>query len=43
MELIKSPDPWLQTKVKPFDFDNLDAKLISGEMAKLMMAKNGWD
>ena len=29
------------TKVVPFDFDNLDAKLISGQMAKLMLAKNG--
>ena len=22
MHLIKSPDPWLQKKVKPFDFDS---------------------
>ena len=41
MELIKSPDPWLQTKVKPFFFSEMDAKLISGEMCQIMMAKNG--
>ena len=41
MLLVSSPDPWLQKVVQPFDFDNLDAKLISGQMAKLMLAKNG--
>jgi len=41
MELIKSPDPWLQTKVKPFFFSEIDAKIISGEMCQIMMAKNG--
>ena len=41
MELIKSPDPWLQTKVKPFFFSEMDVKTISGEMCQIMMAKNG--
>jgi len=41
MELVKSPNPWLEKIVRPFDFDNLDAKKISGEMAQIMMAKNG--
>jgi peptide deformylase len=41
MELVKSPNPWLQTKVKPFFFSEMDPKIISGEMCKIMMAKNG--
>ena len=41
MLLVSSPDPWLQKVVQPFDFDNLDAKLVSGQMARLMLAKNG--
>ena len=41
MELIKSPNDWLKKVVKPFDFDTLDAKQISGEMCQIMMAKNG--
>jgi len=41
MHLIKSPDPWLQKKVKPFDFDNLDASSISKEMIEIMIKENG--
>ena len=41
MELVKSPNAWLEKQVKPFDFDELDAKQVSGEMCQIMMAKNG--
>ena len=36
MHLIKSPNPWLDKKVKEFDFDNLDAISVSSEMIELM-------
>lgn len=41
MHLVKSPDPWLQKVVKDFDFDTLDAKVISEEMIELMMQEGG--
>lgn len=42
LRLIKAPNPWLQKKIeKEFDFETLDAKEISGQMAKIMMANNG--
>ena len=41
MELVKSPNAWLEKQVKPFDFDELDAKQVSGQMASIMLAKNG--
>lgn len=41
MHLIKSPHPFLEMKVKEFDFDNLDAKVISEEMIELMLAEGG--
>lgn len=41
MKLIESPNEFLNKKVNPFDFDKLDAKEVSGEMCKIMMAKNG--
>lgn len=41
MKLIEAPDSWLDKVVKPFDFDNLDAVQISGEMCQIMMANNG--
>jgi len=41
MQLIQSPNSFLTRKVKPFDFNELDAKQISGEMCQIMMAKNG--
>jgi peptide deformylase len=36
MHLIKSPNPWLERKVKEFNFDNLDAISVSSEMIELM-------
>ena len=36
MHLIKSPNPWLEKKVKEFDFNNLDAISVSSEMIELM-------
>jgi peptide deformylase len=41
MQLIKSPDPWLEKKVKPFDFENLDAETISNEMLEIMDKEGG--
>lgn len=41
MKLVKSPDPWLEKKVKDFDFDKLDAKNISKEMIELMQVEGG--
>jgi peptide deformylase len=41
MKLIKSPDPWLDKKVQPFDFEKLDAESISKEMIGLMTAEGG--
>lgn len=41
MHLIKSPDPWLQKKVEPFDFDSNDADTISKEMVELMTTSGG--
>jgi len=36
MHLIKSPNPWLDKKVKEFDFNDLDAISVSREMIELM-------
>jgi len=41
MQLVKSPNKWLQTVVKDFDFVNLDAKEISENMIDLMKQKGG--
>jgi len=41
MQLIKSPNPWLDKEVKDFDFENLDAKSISEEMIELMTQEGG--
>jgi len=41
MKLIKAPNAWLEKSVRDFDFDTLDAVEISGEMCKIMMAKDG--
>lgn len=41
MQLVKSPDPWLEKIVKPFDFDALDAKQIEKEMIDLMLEEGG--
>lgn len=41
MKLVKSPNPWLQKKVQPFDFELLDATAIAQEMIDLMLAEGG--
>jgi len=41
MKLVKSPDPWLERVVDPFDFDQMDAKLISKEMIETMTQEGG--
>lgn len=41
MQLVKSPDPWLEKAVKPFDFDTLNAKEIEKEMIELMLEEGG--
>ena len=41
MHLIKSPHPFLEKKVKEFDFDTLDAKSISEEMIEIMISEGG--
>ena len=41
MKLISSPNKFLNIVTKPFDFDSMDAKQVSGEMCQVMMAKNG--
>lgn len=41
MRLVKSPDPWLEKIVKPFDFETLDAKQIEKEMIELMLEESG--
>lgn len=41
MHLIKSPNPWLEKKVKEFDFDELDASTVSKDMIDLMSNADG--
>ena len=41
MQLVKSPDPWLDRVVNPFEFDKLDAKQIEKEMIEIMLAEGG--
>jgi len=41
MKLIYAPDKWLQTRVDSYSFDSLDPVTVSGEMCKIMMAKDG--
>ena len=41
MELVKSPNEWLQKVVKPFDFNTLDAKDIGEKMIALMKSLSG--
>jgi peptide deformylase len=41
MHLIKSPNPWLEKKVKEFDFDELDALTVSKDMIDLMSNADG--
>lgn len=41
MQLIMSPNSWLEKKVDPFDFDSLDAAKISNEMIFTMLNAGG--
>lgn len=41
MKLVKSPDPWLEKAVSPFNFDALDAESIAGEMIQIMEQEGG--
>lgn len=41
MKLVTAPNKWLETQVKPFDFEALDAKSISEDMIRLMIAEGG--
>ena len=41
MELVISPNEWLDREVKPFDFETLDAKQIEQQMIDLMIAEGG--
>lgn len=41
MELIMSPDPWLEKQVSEFDFNKLDADEISRSMTDLMQKNHG--
>jgi peptide deformylase len=41
MQLVKSPSKWLDTAVKPFDFEQLDADQISKDMIELMVNEGG--
>lgn len=41
MKLVEAPSSWLEKTVQPFDFEKHDAVKISGEMARIMMDKNG--
>jgi peptide deformylase len=41
MHLIKSPNPWLEKKVKEFDFNKLDASTVSKDMIDLMSNADG--
>jgi len=41
MKLIYSPDPWLQKKVEPFNFDTMNAEKIESEMIYTMLQEGG--
>lgn len=41
MNLIYSPDPWLEKKVSEFDFDKLNAEEIENEMIEVMLQEGG--
>jgi peptide deformylase len=41
MELIKAPNPMLETPVEKFDFVNLNPKAIEAQMIELMLKNNG--
>ena len=41
MKLILAPNAWLDTQVKPFDFDKNNAEVISDQMIGIMMQEGG--
>ncbi len=41
MELIRYPNEFLDKKVKPFDWENLDSEKIEQEMISIMMNNDG--
>ena len=41
MELIKHPNEWLEKKIKPFDWENLDSEKIEQEMVSIMEDNKG--
>lgn len=41
MKLIYSPDPWLERKVDPFDFEKYNAEEIEREMIDIMLKEGG--
>ena len=41
MQLVKSPNPWLEKTVDLFDFNKHDAKTVSQEMLELMAKEGG--
>lgn len=41
MKIVKSPNPWLDKKVKPFDFESMDAESVATEMIQLMENAGG--
>ena len=41
MKLIYHPNNWLQEKVKPFDFEKMDAGQISNDMVETMLKYKG--
>lgn len=41
MQLIMSPNPWLEKKVASFDFDKLDANSIANDMISTMLRESG--
>jgi peptide deformylase len=41
MKLIYSPDPWLEKKVDPFDFEAMNAEEVENEMIDIMLKEGG--
>lgn len=41
MKLVKSPNPWLERQVAPFDFEKYNASEIAKDMIDLMIAEGG--
>lgn len=41
LKLVKSPDPWLQKQVSPFNYNFLNAKEVEKQMVELMISEGG--